>query len=735
MAARKKRKALNLPTLVIVESPSKARTIEKYLGKDYIVRASYGHIRDLDHGGKRGIGVDLENNFKPRYKILADKKDKIQTIIDAATQSKEVLIAADPDREGEAIAWHLAYCIESTGKPISRVLFHEITKKAIQKAIANPTSLNSDLYDAQQARRVLDRIVGFKVQPYLINKVGKDLSAGRVQSVAVRMVVVREREIEKFKPETYWDITAELAKNKTAQSFSTKYTKRITNEKNAKLIEDGLEKSKFVVSDVEKKQQKRNPYPPFITATLQQAAAAKYKFAASRTMKAAQSLYQNGHITYMRSDSIRSAPSAIKEACKWLDDNGYTRPTKPIFYANKDKSQDAHEAIRPTSVAMIPDNMYASNDEVKVYKIIWERFVASQMEPAIYDTVAVTVEATPPTSPKPVSSIYELKANGRTLIKEGWLAIAKDNNTKSDEDSVIIPALKKGDKLILVPPRVKATKKQTKPPPRFSEASLIKELKNKGIGRPSTYATIMDKIKDRNYVLSKKNVFHATEIGKKVVDGLSKYFKFMEYDYTASMESQLDKIAEGELDYVNMLNGFWGGFKKELKEAYEAGYTKAGIDCEKCNSPMILRHSQFGYFVACSSYPDCKNTKNAELDGDKIIIKDKREIIKGIKCPKCKGDMIRRDGKFGPFYACTKYPGCKGTAKIPFGKKCPKCNSELFLTVFGNDPKLGCMGYPLCRHSEDVPKGTKVNWVAPNKIQPTRKKAAHNKILKMSSKD
>lgn len=723
MAARKKRKASNLPTLVVVESPSKARTIEKYLGKDYIVRASYGHIRDLDHGGKRGIGVDIENNFKPRYKILPDKKDKVQSIIDAATQSKAILIAADPDREGEAIAWHVAYCLESTGKPISRVLFHEITKDAVKKAVANPIDLNSDLYDAQQARRVLDRIVGFKIQPYLANQVGKDLSAGRVQSVAVRMVVEREKDIEKFEPETYWDITAQLAKSAKADSFTAKYTKRITVEKTAKEVKDELEKSKFSVSKLEKKQQKRNPYPPFITATLQQSAAGRYKFAASKTMKAAQSLYQDGHITYMRTDSVRSAPAAINAARKWITENNLKHPAKFNSYRNKDKSQDAHEAIRPTNINLHPDDLYAGDAESKVYKLIWERFIASQMEPAVYDTVSVTVLAKS-------SKEHELKANGRTLVYPGWLAIAKDYNTKSEEDQTNIPSLKEKDKLVLVPPGVKSTKKQTKPPARYSEASLIKELKNKGIGRPSTYAAIMDRIKDRNYVVAKKNVFHATDTGDRVVQGLNKYFKFMNYDYTASMESQLDKIEHGEVDYVNMLSGFWGEFKDELKAAYESGYTKAGIKCEKCNKDMILRHSKFGYFVACSGYPDCRNTKNAELDGEKILIKEKRDIIEGVNCPKCSGEMIRRDGKFGPFYACLKYPSCKGTAKIPFGKKCPKCNNELFLTVFGNEPKLGCMGYPKCKNVENVPKGTKVGWIAPNKIQPTRKKRAYNKVLK-----
>lgn len=701
--------AKDAPILVVVESPKKSRTISKILGSEYIVRPTVGHIYDLTTTGFQRLGVDIDNGFKPQYTLSPDKKDKVASILGAAKQAKLILLAADKDREGEAIACHVADTLKNIKVPIKRITFDEITKSGLEKALKNPKELDYDLYDAQQARRVLDRLVGFMVSPYLISIMGSKLSAGRVQSVCLRLIADREKYIQTFIPETYWNISVGLSKGK---KFIAKYPIRINDEQRAKKIKKDLDVSSFSVSGVESNEQKRNPPPPLTTSKLQQAASGRYKFSAKRTMKAAQSLYEAGVITYMRTDSTRNSEESIKAVRKWLKGLKHPLPKKHNIYLNKDSAQDAHEAIRPTDVKVTPKAFFGNDDEVKLYKLIWEFFVGSQMTAAVFNTVVVTVKA---------SKGHELKANGRTLKHSGWLQILKDDR----DDLVQLPNLSIGDKLKVVAPKVKFEKKETKPTSRYSEGALIKELERRGIGRPSTYAAIIEKISQRKYVTKSKNVFSPTELGLKVTDTLQKYFSFMKYEYTADMENKLDKIAQGKLDYVKMLGDFFEPFKRELRKARADTYVDGGVDCDRCNTNrMILKHSQYGFFIACSGYPDCKNIKGCIIEGDvdsgnyKIIINEKHKVVDNIVCPKCNSGMVRRDGKFGPFYSCSGYPQCKGSRKIPFGKKCSKCDGELYMTIFGGESKLACMEYPVCKNIENLPEGTDSNWVDPKKIMP-----------------
>jgi DNA topoisomerase-1 len=717
-------------TLIIVESPNKIKKISSYLGPQYVIRASFGHVIDLAAGGKHGLGIDIEDNFKPKYVLIPDKKDKLAAIVDAAKNVNQIYLATDPDREGEAIAFHIYEKLKSTNKPIKRITFNSITKSAILEAIKKPGELNKDLFDAQQARRVLDRLVGFMVSPYLINTVGPNLSAGRVQSVAVRLIVDRDREIENFKPEEYWDITAQLAKPsaKSKDSFQAKYAKKVSDSKIAAKIKKDLESDTFKVTKVDAKEKNRNPLPPLTTSKLQQAAAGRFGFPVAKTMRAAQSLYEAGFITYMRTDSTRLAPEFVVAAVDWLQKEHHDLPEKPNYYASKGGAQDAHEAIRPTDVFKTPDAMFTSDDQQKIYRLVWERAVASQMLPAIYDTVSIAVES---------SSGHELKANGRTLKYSGWLAIASDMvnvKDKNDEDDIKLPLLKVKDDLILVPPKVKADKKETKPPPRFGEGSLVKELEKRSIGRPSTYADIVEKIKYRKYVELKGKTYQSTELGKKIIDILVKHFKFMNYDYTAKMELQLDQIADGKFKYLNMMDDFFDPFQKELKSAYSSEGEDYGINCPKCNSSMKLRHGKFGYFLTCPGYPDCKTTYSCDIvDGKPVVKTNKSSIVEGVECPACKAGMVKRDGKFGPFYACSKYPKCTGKRKVPSGLKCDKCNSDFYWTVFDNVPKLACMGYPDCRNIINPPTNIKTpEWIDPNSLNPKKVKRSVKKVLNAS---
>ena len=691
------KKPIKDKTLLIIESPGKLSTLNKILGDSYFIRASFGHIMELSKTRGNGLGVEVDNDFKVHYSYLPDKKDKIQALLDAASNAKEILIASDGDSEGECIAFHLRDTVISSGVPIKRVIFNEITKSAVLKAINNPIEFNEPLYLSQNSRRVTDRLIGFLVSPFLIKAFnGEKLSAGRVQSVAVRLVNERENEIETFEPEEYWNIFATLAKNTSEQNFTAKYIKKITSREDAVKIKDELESDDFSVVYVDAKEKKRNPYPPLTTSKLQQIAAGRYGLSVKTIMDAAQKLYEGGHISYMRTDSVHTSPEAITEVRSWLKNNSYKIPNQPNFYASKANAANAHECCRPTHIDNLPEDIFVPEDQKKVYRVIWERFVASQMEPALYDTVSILIKS---------SSGHELKVSGRTLKYAGWLDIATDQiSVKSeDEDDIQLPILKSGDNLILVAPKVKAEQKFTQPPPRYGEAILVKELEKRGIGRPSTYATILETIKSRGYVELKGKVYHGTEIGAKVTNKLKKYFKFLEYDYTANMETQLDEIAEGKLKYVDMLNSFFKDFQRELRTAYNDSNTDASTDilCNKCGKfNYIIKHGQYGYYLSCFDV-DCKSTISCELVDGKPVLKEKNTVFDGVSCPKCSGKMTKRDGKFGPYLSCLDIK-CKGNAKVPYGKKCPKCNKELYQTIYQDQNVLFCTGYPNCFHREDL---------------------------------
>jgi DNA topoisomerase-1 len=709
--------------LIVVESPNKIRKIASYLSKDYIVLASYGHVMDLSVGDpKYKLGIDIENNYKPRYRIYPDKKDKIQAIIDAATTADTILLATDNDREGEAIAFNLKDCVESCGKPIYRIVFNEITKSVIQKAVANPGQLDENMFSAQQARRIVDRIVGFMGSEFLRQWFGPNISAGRVQSVATRLIVDREKEIESFVPEEYWNISSTLSKSQS-NPFIAKYIGKVNNEEEADKIKQDLDKDSFLIDKIDAQEKKRNPYPPLITSSLQQAASTRFGMSVSATMKAAQSLYETGLITYLRTDSTRISPEAIDSVRDFLDKNNYNKPNNPNFFASKESAQDAHEAIRPTDVFKLPQNIFVDDQQQKVYRLIWERFVASQMNPAVYDTVSVSIKS---------SSGHQLKANGRILKYEGWLAVSSDQK-KDSEDDVKLPILNENDNLFLVDPGNKAEQKFTQPPSRYSEASIVRELEKRGIGRPSTYADTIEKIKGRNYVETHGKAYHATDLGKKVIDALTRNFKFMDYNYTADMEVKLDEIAEGKLTYVKMLDDFFIPFQEECKKADITEAEDFGFKCEKCQNKMILKHGRFGFYMKCID-KDCKETITVDIVDGKPVLKEKFHLDpapEDIKCPLCNSPMVINPGKFGPYYSCSEYRNtrCKGSRKIPYGKKCPDCGNELFMALFGSNKRLACMGYPNCKHIEDMPIDTPNNWVNPKNIQP-KKKFAVKRILK-----
>ncbi len=712
-------------TLVVVESPKKAKEIQKYLGSEYVVRASYGHVVDLVSTQNNRLGVDINNNFKPTYGIIPDKKDKIAAIIDASKGADKIYLAQDDDREGMAIAWHIAKVLKTT-TPTYRVIFREITKRGVKEGIANPHNIDKNVFDAQQARRVLDRLVGFLVSPLVMEMLGPNLSAGRVQSVALRLIVDREREIENFKPEEYWSITTTLAKKQLlSDKFVARLVNKVTNKSDATKIKNDLDSDSYQITDVVGEEKQKKPFPPLTTASLQQAASRKYKLSSDRTMKAAQGLYESGLVTYIRTDSIRCSPESVNELRTWLAANKYDVPDKPTFYAAKGNAQDAHEAIRPTSVEVLPASINLSEDEKNVYGLVWERFVASQMKPALYDTVVVTVKS---------SSGHILKANGRVLKYKGWLEIMGEVKDEDDQEGKL-PILTKGDVVVLVPPKVKAEQKFTQPPPRYKNHSLVHELEHRGIGRPSTYASIIAKVTDRNYVEKKGDTFYATDLGKKVVDVLVKFFDFMQYQYTAEMEDQLDKIAEGKLDYLGMMNSFFPKFKEQLKKADNSNDNDFGINCWVCNSNMRLKHGKFGYYMACADYPECKTSKSCEVIDGKPVFKERTDVklVDGVVCPKCSSGMAVKDGKFGKFYACIKYPRCTGSGKIPSGVKCDKCGFDMYVTIFSGVSKLACTGYPACRNIKELPDGFVLNWVDPKTIQKKKNKIIQ-KVLKPSRK-
>ncbi|WP_243289887.1 type I DNA topoisomerase [Bacillus sp. FJAT-47783] len=663
--------------LVIVESPAKAKTIERYLGKKYRVKASMGHVRDLP---KSQMGVNVDDNFTPKYITIRGKGPVLKELKSAAKKAKKIYLAADPDREGEAIAWHLAHSLDIDIQSDCRVVFNEITKDAIKESFKHPRAINMDLVDAQQARRILDRLVGYNISPLLWKKVKKGLSAGRVQSVAVRLIIEREKEINDFKPEEYWTIEAEFLKGKEvfeAQFYGINGQKMElkTEEEVQKLLKQ-MEGNQFTVAKVTKKERKRNPSPPFTTSSLQQEAARKLNFRAKKTMMIAQQLYEGielgkegtvGLITYMRTDSTRISNTAKQEASQFIEEK-YGK--EYLATSNKESKkagnvQDAHEAIRPTSAFRNPSDLkeYLSRDQLRLYKLIWERFIASQMAQAVMDTMSVDL----------VNNGLTFRANGSKIKFPGFMKVyVEGQDDKVEEKNRLLPNLKEEDTVLTKD--IQPEQHFTQPPPRYTEARLVRTLEELGIGRPSTFAPTLDTIQKRGYVALENKRFVPTELGE-IVDELMREFfpEILNVEFTAKMEHDLDEVEEGKVNWVNIIDEFYNDFVKRLERAenemkeVEIKDELAGVDCEECGSPMVYKMGRYGKFMACSNFPDCRNTKP--------IVK---EI--GVQCPKCeKGNIVeRKSKKRRVFYGCDQYPDCDFLSwDKPIARKCPKCEALL----------------------------------------------------------
>ena len=656
--------------LIIVESPTKARTISKFLGKDYKVESSYGHVRDLP---KSKLGIDVENNFEPQYVVPRKVQSHLTALKKSAAEAEKTILAPDEDREGEAIAWHLVQALgldeiknqKLKIKNFERIVFHEITESAIKEALKNPRGIDINLVDAQQARRVLDRLVGYKLSPFLWRKVTRGLSAGRVQSVALRLIVEREEEIKNFKPEDYWTVKVELKKEKggaKSQSFEAILDKingeklpklGIKTKKEAEVIAADLKKSDYEVADVEKKEVGKNPLPPFITSTLQQTAAQRLGFSSKKTMFLAQGLYENGHITYMRTDSVNVSKEALEAARSWIKENlnnNYVLGEPRTFKTKSRLAQEAHEAIRPTIASNEPESLKLDKDSHKLYDLVWRRFIASQLPPAIFDATSVDILTKNKSSS---AKTYALRATGNVLRFDGFLKIWP---MKFEENE--LPPLQAQEKLEFL--GVKSEEHQTEPPPRYNEASLIKTLEKYGIGRPSTYAPIISVIQERNYVLKQQGRFYPTGIGTIVNKVLTENFPdIFNVRFTAMMEDDLDEIAEGKKQWRGVIREFYEPFSRLLNQKYEDVkksdlQEKTDIKCELCARPMVIKFGRFGRFLACSGYPECKNAKP---------LKEPPKLI-GLKCPKCgEGEIVERRVSGGRargkiFWGCSRYPKC-----------------------------------------------------------------------------
>jgi DNA topoisomerase I len=662
-------------SLVIVESPAKAKTIKKYLGSKYIVKASMGHVRDLP---KSQMGVNVENRFEPKYITVRGKGDILKELRDAKKKVKNVYLAADPDREGEAIAWHLAHSLNVPLEQKCRVVFNEITKQAVKEAFKHPREINMDLVNAQQARRILDRLVGYNISPLLWKKVKKGLSAGRVQSVAVKLIIDRENEIRKFKPEEYWTVTAVLLSDEEPfeakfYGYGKKKTKLGSKEDVDQLLE-AIKGKRFVVEEVKTSERRRNPAGPFITSTLQQEAARKLGFRAQKTMAVAQQLYEGvdigkqgsvGLITYMRTDSTRISKTAQSEAREYITEKFGAEylPKTPHSHKQKSGAQDAHEAIRPTSVFRVPSEIksYLSRDQYRLYKLIWDRFVASQMAPAVFDAVSANIRVG--------EALF--KASGSKIKFPGFMKVyVEGEDQKKKEEDKFLPELAEGQ--VLKRKSVDPKQHFTQPPPRYTEASLVKELEDKGIGRPSTYAPILDTIQKRGYVLLEDKRFVPSELGEIVIDLMQQFFpEILNVEFTANLEEELDKVEEGQADWIEILDRFYHPFQKQLSvaekemEEVEIQDEVSGEVCEKCGSPMVYKFGRYGKFLACSAFPDCRNTKP--------IVKST-----GVPCPKCKeGEIVERKSKKSRlFYGCSRYPECDFVSwDRPVPRPCPKCGN------------------------------------------------------------
>lgn len=689
-AAKKTKKVKQTKSLVIVESPAKAKTIEKFLGKKYRVLASVGHVRDLP---KSQLGIDVENGFEPKYITIRGKGPILAELKKEAKKADKILLATDPDREGEAISWHLAHALKMDDTEDIRIEFNEVTKTAVQNAIKNPRKIDKDLVDAQQARRSLDRLVGYKISPLLWAKVRKGLSAGRVQSVATKLICDREESINDFKPEEYWSIDVDFEKKKESYRASF-YGKKEdgkdvklelkNKEETDKVLED-IKDKKFIVDQVKKGKRKRNPYASYTTSSLQQDASRRIGFSTKKTMMLAQQLYEGisikgkgsiGLVTYIRTDSTRISEEAANDTEKFIKEEygeDYYGTNKKKSKTSK-SSQDAHEAIRPTSVNMTPESIKDSlkPDQYKLYKLIWERFVASQMSAANYETLSVKID----------NGIYTFRTNGSKIIFEGFLKVYDITDERKD---TLIPALEKDEECHMK--EILPEQHFTQPPPRFTEASLVKTLEEMGIGRPSTYAPTISTILARDYVEIENKSFRPTELGEIVTGILNEFFKdVINEEFTASMEEKLDEIEEGKLEWKYVISEFYEKFRKELevaeKEMAEIEIVEEVTDvvCEKCGEFMVIKFGRFGKFLACPGYPDCKNTKP--------IVKDL-----GIDCPKCDGQVIERKSKKGrKFFGCSNYPDCDFISwNIPIKEKCPECKGTLTERVTKKAKVIKCI--------------------------------------------
>ena len=695
--------------LVIVESPAKAKTIRKYLGSNYKVVASMGHIRDLPQSH---LGVDIKSDFNPMYIIIAGKSGLIKNLKEDAANVEKVFLATDPDREGEAISWHLSHILKIDPQTDCRITFNEITKNAVENAVKSPRQINMNLVDAQQARRILDRIVGYEISPVLWKKVRKGLSAGRVQSVATRIICDREKEIENFIPEEYWSIDARF-KTEEGHIFTAKYHGKngkktgIKNKEQADEIVAMLKDSDFIVSEVKKSEKKRTPAPPFITSTLQQDASRKLGFSAQKTMMIAQQLYEGvdigdegsvGLITYMRTDSVRISENALSDARNYILEhfgNDYL-PAKPRHFKTKSAAQDAHEAIRPTYIEKDPESLrpFLAADQYKLYKLIWDRFLACQMESAIYDTMTVEIEGTPKTF---ANTVINLRASGSKLIFKGFIALYEEGKDEEEtETSQMLPSINKDEKLALA--GTDPNQHFTEPPPRYTEATLVKALEDKGIGRPSTYAPIISTIINRGYVERNKKQLVPTELGKIVNQFMiSNFSDIVNVDFTAKMEENLDKVEEGSVDWKTLLKEFYDSFSETVKQAetiskIEMPVEVSDVVCEICGRNMVIKNGRFGRFLACPGFPECKNTKPFLEEA-------------GVKCPKCSGKVIYRKTKRNRKYlGCENYPKCDFmTWDMPSDRSCPKCSSFVTQKSKGNIITYKCAN-PDCDYTEEAQK-------------------------------
>ncbi|WP_196598239.1 type I DNA topoisomerase [Pectinatus frisingensis] len=723
-AKPKKKKTASKKTLVIVESPAKAKTIEKYLGhRKYEVLASMGHLRDLP---KSQFGIDIENDFAPKYINIRGKGDLIKSLKKEAKNAEKIYLASDPDREGEAIAWHLAYLLGIDDKEKCRIVFNEITKPAINEAVKAPRTINLNLVDAQQARRMLDRIVGYKLSPLLWRKIKKGLSAGRVQSVTVKIICDREREIRAFIPEEYWTIDlnfkCEARKCTLATELAMVDGKKIavTSEESAARIEKDLQHQQFAVEEVKKSERRRKPPAPFTTSSLQQDAARKLGFTSRRTMMIAQQLYEGvnvgkkgpvGLITYMRTDSTRIAELAQNEARNYITEKFGTAymPGKPPVYTAKKDAQDAHEAVRPTDITLTPPLIegFLSKEQFKLYRLIWQRFLASQMTAAVYDTMGIIIKG----------GIYTAKTAGSVLKFAGFTAVYDDADKKKEKD-IILPEVFAGDVMKLQ--KVLPEQHFTEPPPRYNDASIVKTLEEKGIGRPSTYAPIIETILGRGYVVRRDKKFEPTELGFIVLDMLEQYFKnIVDAKFTAELENSLDKIADGMMDKNNLLAEFYSPFATTLEKAEEEiGHVDipeevSDVRCEKCGRLMVVKQGRFSKFLACPGFPECRNTKP--------ILKDT-----GAKCPKCGGRVVERHTKRGRiFYGCENYPKCDFVSwDAPLADKvCDECGTNMFQHRYKNGRVVLYCGNENCKTRKDHPINEEIKKMKVKSADKSVKKA------------